>query len=376
MAEEEKTATKVPWTSEVNAGKLESFTAEMGNDVPSKGTFAEDYAGFVESTGLVVGCPFFSSTEMSVRIANVAIDLPSWRAMLLAISTAGSPVKELACHGCTLEAQHISDLVATLEKIGVIEVVKMDFLTVKLGDEEDLANTLLPLLSSEKTMINYLSLKGCNLSDSFASSDGLYKNLSENVALTTLNLANNQFTDLGLSSICKALKVSPAITEVSLAQNNAEGNCLMDLMGMLAGVEVSEEEEGVWKNVAKHVGDKNKAVKDANKGRKKKGYSDLPEVATPAERVVKVDDVNCIANRTLKTLDLSFCPLAAPTFEKAMRVLQEQKITEPALDLTLVVRGRSTDLVVPVPPANPDDAAGEEAKGGEGGSIDGVKLCY
>ena len=370
MAEEEKVEAKVPWDSIVNEGKLEDFAGELGKDVPTKGTFFEDYAHFAETTELVQ-CPFFlTPTQSSVRIANVAIDLPSWRAMLLSISTAGSVVRELSCHGCTLTANHITDLVATLEKMGVIEVVKIDYVTLKLGEDEDIATTMLPLLSSEKTMITYLSLKGCNLGDDFACAQEFYKNVSENVALTTLSLANNQFTDAGISSIIKALKVNPAIAELSLAQNTCEGECLIDLARMIAGVEVSEEEDGVWKAVAKHVGDKNKAVKDANKGRKKKGYPDLPEVATPAERVVKLEDVNYIANRTLKTIDLSFCPLVAESFEKSMRILQgEHKSSEPALGLTLVLRGRSSDLVLPEPLPSEEGEAGPV-------SVEGLKLCY
>lgn len=376
MSEEEKVEAKTPWETSVNAGKLEDFAGELGKDLPSKGTFAEDYAHLA---GELVPCPFFvTPTESSVRVANVAVDLPSWRAMLLSISTAGSVVKELTCHGCTLTAQHIADLVATLEKMGVIEVLKLDYMTLKLGDEEDIATTILPLLSSEKAIISYLSLKGCNLGDDFVCAEGFYKNMSENVALKTLNLANNQFTDVGMSSIIRALKVNPAIKELSLAQNTCQGECLTDLAGMIVGAEVSEEEDGVWKAVAKHVGEKNKAVGAANKGRKKKGYHDLPECATPAERLVKVDDVNYIANRTLKTLDLSFCPLTGEAFEKSMRILQgEHKSSEPALDLTILVRGRSADLVVP-PPLPSEEASGGEAKAdaADSASIEGLKLCY
>ena len=175
--------------------------------------------------------------------------------------------------------------------------------------------------------------------------------MAENVALQSLNLAANALSDASVSNVCKALRVNAAITEVSLAQNACTGECLVDLASLLIGVEASPEEDAAWKNVAKLVGDKNKAAKDANKTRKKKGYPDLEEVTAPAERLVKVEEATYIANRTLRALDLSFCPIEAAAFESSMLLLHEPKVGEPALELTLLLRGRASDLVVPAKPA-------------------------
>ena len=84
------------------------------------------------------------------------------------------------------------------------------------------------------------------------------------------------------------------------------------------------------KNVAKLVGDKNKAIKDANKTRKKKGYLDLEEITAPAERLVKVEDAMYIANRMLRVLDLSFCPIEANSFEAGMLLLQAEPKCNPS----------------------------------------------
>ena len=342
-----------PWSDTINLEKNVDLISELGKDTTSKGSFTEDYEAFSLAAD-IVPCNRFDCLQEGavVRLANTTIDIASWRCMLLAIAMAGSPIKELSIHACELSVDHIADLVTTLEKVGSLDVLKLDFLKLRLSAEQegaDAGRSLLSVLSSEKFAIKYLSLRG-SLGDDFVSSEGFYTALAENVALQSLNLAANALSDASVSTICRALRVNAAIAEVSLAQNACTGAFLPDLASLLTGIEATPEEDAAWKNVAKLVGDKNKAVKDANKSRKKKGYPDLEEVSAPAERLVKVDDTSYIANRTLRALDLSFCPIDVSSFEAFMLQLQvEPKMPpEPALGLSLLLRGRGGDLIMPI----------------------------
>ena len=94
---------------------------------------------------------------------------------------------------------------------------------------------------------------------------------------------------------------------------------------------------------------------------------------------MKIEDENFIANRALKTVDLSFCPFSAATLDQGMKILRESKISEPPLNTTLVLRGRSSDLLGSLPAASPEaaavDDAVENARQGVG-SIEGLNICY
>ena len=135
------------------------------------------------------------------------------------------------------------------------------------------------------------------------------------------------------------------------------------------------------------MGDKNKAIKDANKTRKKKGYLDLEEITAPVERLVKVEDATYIANRMLRVLDLSFCPIETSSFEACMQLLQaEPKIPpEPALDLTLLLKGQSEDRLVPTRPvtaaggveaATPTEVEAEEKDTDAPLGVPGLAIVY
>ena len=380
---EEGAATKDPWSDSVNNEKIVDLAAELGKDTASKGSFKEDYDAISEVLE-IVACPRIDVLQggVAVRLTNTCIDLASWRAMLLAISTAGSPVKELSIHACEVSAEHMSDLVTALEKIGDIDVLKLDYLRIKLAEDQEgsyVGASFISVLSSEKFSIKYLSLRG-SLGDEFVSSESFYTALVENVALQSLNLSGNSLSDTAVSAVMRALRVNANVTEVSLGQNACSGECIADLANLLSGVEVTPEEDAAWKNVTKLIGDKNKAAKDANKNRKKKGYPDLEDVATPAERVVKVGEVNCIANRKLRVLDMSFCPLDVASFQAGMQGLQsEHKVAEPALELILLVRGRADDLVLlPPPPTETPAESGdiEEKVQDTPPGVPGLQIVY
>ena len=127
----------------------------------------------------------------------------------------------------------MTDLVTTLEKVGNLDVLKLDFLKIRLSKEQegiDVGKAFLSVLSSEKFTIKYLSLRG-SLGNDFVSSDSFYTALIENVALQSLNLAANALSDASVSAVCRALRVNAAISEVSLAQNACRGEFLVDLAG-------------------------------------------------------------------------------------------------------------------------------------------------
>ena len=121
-----------------------------------------------------------------------------------------------------------------------------------------------------------------------------------------------------------------------------EGECLDAVVALLFGSEVSSEDDATFKNFAKLVGDKNKGIKDTNKKRKKGGLPDLAEIEAPAERVEKVGEVNMIANRLMKSIDLSFCPMSSANYTSfigSMKNEERVNIAAPDLSINLVIRG-------------------------------------
>ena len=64
-----------------------------------------------------------------------------------------------------------------------------------------------------------------------------------------------------------------------------------------------------FKNMTKFVADRNKALKDLNKKRKKISLPDLVDIVVPSDRLLKIGTENCILNRSLLFLDLSYNPL-------------------------------------------------------------------
>jgi hypothetical protein len=339
------------WTSEANhESKLADFAAELAKEEPSKGSFSEDYAAACAAHE-IVPCPFISvsgSGARVCRVANTIVDLPSWRAALLAIALEGSTVAELHMHGCELSRQHLADLCACLEKKGHFAVCKLDYLTISVpagdaaeegkGEEAAAGSTsaFLPVLAG-KAHVEYLSLKGNNLGPLCSSAD--FKTaLSENLSLKALSLADNKLDDTAVAAVLSAAKLSPCVTELSLAQNACEGECLSALQGLLTGSEVSPEDDASFKNIAKAVGDKNKAIKDTNKIRKKKGLPDLHELTAPAERI----EAGFMSNRTIKVIDMSLCPLSAThykAFMSSVSNVENHKAVAHELSATVIVRG-------------------------------------
>ena len=198
MGDTEDAASRAPWSDTVNTEKNIDLAAELGKDSASKGSFIEDYEAMSLAAD-IVPCNRFNCLQDGavVRLANTTIDIASWRCMLLAIATAGSLVKELSIHACELSPDHMTDLVTALEKVGNLDVLKLDFLKIRLSEEQegvDVGKYFLSVLSSEKFTIKYISLRG-SLGNDFVSSDSFYTALVENVALQSINLAANALSD-------------------------------------------------------------------------------------------------------------------------------------------------------------------------------------
>lgn len=397
---EEEGTCAVGWYTEVNGieAKFDNFSAEVAKDLASVGTFAEDYATLCQ-TNEIIPCPFWSTVTTGegdesavtiLKLSNCNVDLSSWRAGLLAMNATGSKIVQLIIHNCELTPAHLDDLLLALDKMGVCQVLKVDFCKIVYpkkvvqegegegeviaeGESEPQADpklALLPLLSSNSCSIQYLSLKGMTLGDAFFSSETFIQNIYSNIMLEGLNLSGNHITDEGMKAIFNVLKVSPSIRHLSAVQNDCLGDCLMDLAALLTGAEVTPEEETAFKNIGKLVGDKNKAIKDVNKKRKKAGQPELNEIMAPVERIANVEGVNYIANRALVSIDLSFNPLTAQSFTAATDLLQKQstegKISSPALELSLIFRGRASEFVLSklttASEADAEEGAAEEGK--------------
>lgn len=346
------------WSTEANADSiLSNFAAELGKDVPSKGgSFKDDFAALVSANNLV-SCPYVSVTGgetlgTACRISGCVVDLPTWRAFLLAASTVNSAINEIDVMHCTLTPQHLLDLAVTLEKIGNLSVLKLDYITIvsNAGDDASPANLFKPFIWGAAAPVEYLSLKGNNLGDAFCTDPSILSALSGNFSLQCLSLADNGISDEGAASILKALRLAVSIKDVSLAKNSIRGDALFfgAVCDLLAGTgAASAEDESTWKNASKVIGDRNKALKDVNKKRQKAGYAALPDVAAPAERIAKVDGGNAIVNRGITSLDMSFNPLDAEgcpaAFASCVATLRApcRIATAPPLDLRVVLRGTS-----------------------------------
>lgn len=317
------------WTSSCNdeiAGGI-NFGAELAKEIATKGSFDEDYLAISQSLKLISPCPFIKSIaspldaeqassssspraieKSSVRVSNAIVDLSSWRVMLLAMSTTGTKIKELTCHGVKLSGQHLTDLILTVEKMNSLTALNLEYLVI--DDEEEKKNALLSAIQqvlSGNVCIENISLKGSKLGDKFIL-DSLTQ-LQGNLYLQTLNLADNQITDAAAVDLLSSLRMNPALKEISLAKNmlgsGGPGIFAAALAAIITGSgnPAGADEDNISKALVKAVADKNKSIKDINK--KKKLNPPIPELANPEPRIFKVDGVNVLINKTLTLFDLS-----------------------------------------------------------------------
>lgn len=366
------------WSSNVNDNvQLKDFTQELSVDYKSLGSWKADYEHFSAKLG-ISPCPSFSVTPLedgkcSCKVANRIIDIASWRSFLLACSANGSSVSEIAIHNCQLSALHFTDLCLALEKLGKLDVLKLDYIEVisilpvilstqpvvtsknpqaqpkkrastKIDiDEGPIHLTVFGHIFTCNCTINYISLRGNLFTDEFITL--MQPVLSNNVTIQSLSLSDNLLTDNGITRLFQILKVHSSIRHISLRKNTCNGTCLEMLAALITGTPVTPEDDQILKTVVKIVAEKNKSIKEVNKKRKKLGQLDIEEVPglLMEQRVVKLDkSTTLVLNRNINTIDLSSNPITVDRVNEFANKLN-MKANEPALssipyDLNLLLR--------------------------------------
>jgi hypothetical protein len=308
------------WSSDANADTcIAEFPAEVQKDIASLGSGRGDFEKFC-SAFKIIPCPHISFTETSMKIMNCVVDLSNWRAALLAVSTVNSRIREIVVHGCALSKSHVTDISAALEKAGTIITLKLDYIT-EISGETLPSNFFSPLLMGISFM-EYLSLKGNNLTDAFVLDNS--KAISENMTIKALSLSNNLISDIGLTELLRILPYSISIKYLSMSQNQIQGNSLEDLAILLTGRGITTEDDTTLKAIAKNVVDRNKALKDLNKKRKKSGLSEFVDLTAPTDRVVKVGTGSLLVNRSMSSIDLSRNQISLDGIKALTELLQEK----------------------------------------------------
>mmetsp|Transcript_10246 Transcript_10246/g.17132 ORF Transcript_10246/g.17132 Transcript_10246/m.17132 type:complete len:395 (-) Transcript_10246:204-1388(-) len=346
------------WSSKANTSALiEDFAAAVEADNPSKGSFQDDYTEICSKYS-VIPCPNIKAAVgimddfESCRIINCMVDLSSWRAMLLACCTMNAKVVEISVHGCPLSIQHIKDLALALNKIGTCQSLKLQYVEFGINEENQAEyQDALRELMKDTMGLEYLSLKGNALTDEFIAP--FIQESASNFKLTTLNLSENSFTDATVKALCAALKFNTSLQWISLQANKCTGEFLAELNVLLNGAEITPDEDAHLKSIGKMLGDKNKAIKDVNKKRKKAGVVELPELAAWLDCTVKREKTVFVANRSLKRLDFSDSPsLAGDLVEKFRKDIAAAAAT-------------AEETGVAMPPAATATASGGGGGGGD-----------
>mmetsp|Transcript_3965 Transcript_3965/g.4048 ORF Transcript_3965/g.4048 Transcript_3965/m.4048 type:complete len:391 (-) Transcript_3965:91-1263(-) len=329
------------WSSSVNNKVvLKDFAVELTVDYKLSNTsWNSDYEHYCRKLG-IVPCPSFNilpleDGKLSVRLANRIIDLHSWRAMLLASSVNGSMVSEIAIQNVQLTSLHLTDLCLAIEKLGRLEVLKLDHLSVISTSEANVGLTVSGVSAAKKrssgannnslsahftvfaplfacnASIDYISLQGNMFSDEFITV--ILPVLANNLTLQSLNLTENLITDAGATRLFSLLKLHHSLRNISLRKNLCEGSCIEPLITLITGMIATTEEEHGVKNMIKLISDRNKMSKDSNKKRKKLGQMELEEVhAFSDHRLQKMEKghgPHVISNRLIGIFDFSYNPL-------------------------------------------------------------------
>ncbi|RYH20593.1 hypothetical protein EON65_23010 [archaeon] len=314
------------WNSRINPDQaIESFTAALDKDNATKGNVVDDYMAIADSYHLTT-CPHVTcfpgkieNTE-TVRLANVDLDLSNWRSLLLACCVINSKVTEIYLHNCNLSSQHIVDLAAALSKIGTIKTLRLQYIDFGIteANEAKLGEAMKSLLA-DSTGLSYVSITHCALPDAIGQT--IASTLSRNFVLVGLNLSFNGFTDATLAQVVGSLRLTTNVKYLCLRGNGVDGSSLSGLLSQCLGSETNAADDATIKANAKALGDKNKAIKDNNKKRKKAGHVELPELPALPEVVSKVGGKTVVVNQSLNMLDLGENPVALQHLEAAVQVL-------------------------------------------------------
>lgn len=297
------------WTEDANSNELiNTFTTLMEKETPSRGSFIADFEVNLSNFS-VIRCPFVNSSLIDeserVAVTNAKIDISNWRAMLLSTITVGSRVKEIYVHGCQLSHQHVSDLAAIIPKISKPISLIIQYCTFD-GIEESIEKyaDCFAGLFQESPGIEFISLKGNMLADKFLSK--VVPIISANQRLKGLSLSENQLTDEFTNSLLNGLRFSHSLQSLSLSGNSMVNSSTFSIwLGYQIGIPATANDEATIKSMIKTIADKNKAVKELNKKRKKANLPDVEEIASLPEFIKTLDVQKLFVNSSLKFIDVS-----------------------------------------------------------------------
>jgi len=299
-----------------NSGDLlneAAFNSTIEKGTATKGSWKQDYEWACKENN-ITPCPFIMSHFFSgdnekevCRIANVNVDLSSWRAMLIACATQDSKVIEVDVHFCEITAQHLKDLAKALEQLGTCRILRIHYLQnmdMKATEVQD----ALKLVFSDVLNLEYISFMGNDIGDDTLTSC-ITPVLANNYRLKSLNLSKNSLTDSSVHGMFLALRHRTNIVNISVQNNNLTGSFLATSVGPVISGQytAAPEDEGTIKEITKTIGDKNKVIKGVNGKRKKAGYSELSELTAPAACIAKnKDGKSVVLNRAIRCIDMSW----------------------------------------------------------------------
>lgn len=297
------------WRENANPDTLiGQFPSLVEREVPTRGSFGADFELSLSNYS-VVRCPFIGVSTKDeferIAITNATIDLSNWRAMLLATLATGSKVREIYVHGCLLSPQHVTDLGIAASKATFPLSLVLQFCSFDMGEEavEKYADAFCGLFQ-ESIGIEFVSLKGNKLTDPHLNK--IVGNLSNNQRLKGINLSENQLTDAFAQLLLNSLRYTHTLQALSLSGNLLSSTSLLStLFGLYTGLPITGSDEGTIKILTKSTGDKNKAVKEINKKRKKAGIPDAEEISPLPDFIKTIDGLKLFVNSSLKFADFS-----------------------------------------------------------------------
>ena len=180
------------------------------------------------------------------------------------------------------------------------------------------------------------------LSDDFLSS--VTPAISNNYRLKALNLSKNDFTDAAVNNFFIALRHGNSLQDVSFQGCGLKGSFLSTSCGLLISgkLEATAEDGKVAKELAKVVGDKNKAIKALNGKRKKAGFTtEISDIVAPPSFVTG----NTILNRSVASINLSYNPIILSDVETFIsKVAEAQDIEAEGLPQLTIIGKRTLDI--------------------------------
>ena len=333
------------WDSTCNADTLiADVKGEINKDLVSKGSWKDDYIGFCTQFN-VFPCPFFVSGVNEnggkyVRLSHTIVDVSSWRAFLLAC--AASTIGDISIQAVQLNPSQIQELALLMEKLGALSVLKLDNMYMNQAFSVEEYGDAYVSLFANSFQLEYLSLKGNKLSDSFAKKAAPV--IASNYCLKSLNLSDNSFTDEGMQTIILSLKTNISIERISLRNNMFGESSASALQTILIGVAPLAEDEAYFKNLGKQIGDRNKAIKETNKKRKKANLLEFPEISLPADRIVKIAGQSRMLNKVCTFVDVSH-GVSTRDLLRGMCVSVDEQCADSAYDFKVVVLAVGADAV-------------------------------